>query len=88
MQNRRWVRLPLRFNTLILLALGVALLVIGIWVEEREAVAAPLVIIGALVALIAIVYETWADVAEMSVSDLRARACLNSGSACRGRRRS
>jgi hypothetical protein len=35
-------------STVVLVALGLAMLAVGIWVEDRAAVAAPLVIIGAL----------------------------------------
>src|SRR5215216_7145712 len=44
----RWVRFSVRMSTVVLVALGLAMLAVGIWVEDRAAVAAPLVIIGAL----------------------------------------
>jgi hypothetical protein len=57
-----------RPSTLVLVGLGLALLAVGVWVEDRAAVAAPLVIIGALVVVVGVVFEAWADIEEMSVS--------------------
>jgi len=53
---------------LALILLGLAMLALGIWVEDRAAVAAPLVIIGALIVVAGVIFEAWADIAEMSVS--------------------
>jgi hypothetical protein len=61
------MRLPIRPSTLVLVVLGLGMLVLGVWVEDRAAVAAPLVIIGALVVVAGVVVETWADIEEMSL---------------------
>jgi hypothetical protein len=51
-----------------LVVLGVLMLVLGIAVEERPAVAAPLVVLGPLIAMVGILFEGWSDsVAEMSL---------------------
>ncbi len=62
------VQLPIRSSTLLLVALGLAMLAVGVWVEDREAVAVPLVVIGALVVIAAVIVETWQDIEEMSVT--------------------
>jgi hypothetical protein len=66
--NRGCVRLPVRVSTIVLLGLGLAMLAVGVWVEDRAAVAAPLVIIGALVVVAGVIFEAWADLEELSIS--------------------
>ena len=61
-------RLPVRPGALALIALGLAMLALGIWVEDRAAVAAPLAILGALVVVAGVIFDAWADIEEMSVS--------------------
>jgi hypothetical protein len=52
-----------------LAALALAMLVLGIAVEDRAAVAAPLVILGALIVVAAVLFEGWADtIHEVSLS--------------------
>lgn len=62
------MQFPVRPSSLVLIVLGLTMLALGIWVEDRAAVAAPLVIIGALVVVAGVVVETWADLEEMSLS--------------------
>lgn len=63
------VRFPrVRFSTVVLVALGLAMLALGVWVEDRPAVAAPPVILGALIVVAGVVFEGWADtIQEMSL---------------------
>jgi hypothetical protein len=63
------VHLPrVRLATMVLVALGLAMLALGIWVEDRPAVAAPLVVLGALIVVAAVIFEGWADsIEELSV---------------------
>jgi hypothetical protein len=46
-------------STVVLVALGLAMLAVGIWVEDRAAVAAPLVIIGALAVVAGVISGEW-----------------------------
>ena len=55
----RWVRFSVRMSTVVLVALGLAMLAVGIWVEDRSAVAAPLVIIGALAVVAGVIFGEW-----------------------------
>jgi hypothetical protein len=63
------VRLPrVRPATMLLVALGLAMLGIRLWVEDRPVVAAPLVVLGAVIVVAAAIFEAWADsIQEMSV---------------------
>jgi hypothetical protein len=54
-------------STVMLVALGLAMLAVGIWVEDRAAVAAPLVIIGALAVVAGVIFGEWADIEQMSL---------------------
>jgi hypothetical protein len=58
----------LRPGAVLLGVLGIAMLAVGVWVEDRDAVAVPLVILGAFVVVASVVIERWADIEEMSVS--------------------
>jgi len=61
----------------VLVALGLAMLALGIWVEDRPAVAAPLVILGALIVVVALIWEEWADsILELSLSTQVASATV------------
>lgn len=61
------MRLPqVRPATMVLVVLGLAMLALGVWVEDRPAVAAPLVILGALIVVVGVIFESWADIEEMS----------------------
>lgn len=48
---KQWaVHLPrVGLSTVVLVILGLAMLALGIWVEDRPAVAAPLVVLGAVI---------------------------------------
>lgn len=58
----------LRLGAFALIVLGLAMLGIGVWVEDRDAVAAPLVILGALLVVAGVIFEGWRDVEELGVS--------------------
>src|SRR4051794_33012435 len=56
-------------STIALAALGLGMLAVGVWVEHRAAVAAPLVVLGALVVVAGVVLQGWAEtIEELSVS--------------------
>jgi hypothetical protein len=53
---------------MVLVVLGLAMLAVGVWVEDRAAVAAPLVALGAVIVVGAVIFERWADtIQEMSL---------------------
>jgi hypothetical protein len=63
------VRLAVRPSTIVLVAFGFIVLVLGIWIEDRSAVAAPLVVLGTLIVVAAILFQGWAEtISEVSVS--------------------
>jgi hypothetical protein len=68
MRALRGAVLSIRPTTAALVVLGLALLALGIWVEDRAAVAAPLVVLGALIVVAGILVQSWMEtVHEMSL---------------------
>jgi hypothetical protein len=61
------MQLRLLLRAISLVALGLVMLAVGIWVEDRAAVAAPLVIIGALIVVAVTIADAWTDVEEFAV---------------------